>query len=123
MIWNHFRYYWDNDRIAIVLQSKDYFDHIPIHIREYIITKFLFADVLDVGAFSCFFTVGRRYDNEFLYKVSFGLMPRNYQATPDDRYIIDEEGDVTEITFIVSGNWAIAFDMYISDTYVLETLI
>jgi hypothetical protein len=25
----HFRYFWDNDRIAVLLEKKEYFDSIP----------------------------------------------------------------------------------------------
>jgi len=40
-------------------------------------------------------------------------MPRHYFPTPDDRYILEEEGDVTEINFVMSGEWAIAFNTYV----------
>ena len=39
-------------------------------------------------------------------------MPREFLDDPTDRYIIEEEGDVTEIYFILSGDWAIAFDSF-----------
>jgi len=35
-----------------------------------------------------------------------------YQPTVDDRYIYEEEGDVTEINFVLKGDWAIAFNTY-----------
>lgn len=44
--------------------------------------------------------------------MAFGFMPRIYSSTADDRYILEEEGDVTEISFVVSGEWAIAFNTY-----------
>jgi hypothetical protein len=40
-------------------------------------------------------------------------MPRNYHPSPEDRYILEEEGDVTEINFVVKGEWAIAFNTYV----------
>ena len=39
-------------------------------------------------------------------------MPRHFDPTPEDRYIFEEEGDSTEIYFVLSGSWAIAFDMF-----------
>ena len=39
-------------------------------------------------------------------------MPRQYQPTEKDRYILEEESDVTEINFVVQGEWAIAFNTY-----------
>jgi hypothetical protein len=47
--------------------------------------------------------------------VSFGFMPREFLDNPDDRYIFDEEGDVTEIYFIMNGEWAVAFDSFAKD--------
>lgn len=44
--------------------------------------------------------------------MAFGFQPRLYQPTAEDRYILEEEGDVTEISFILSGEWAIAFNTY-----------
>jgi len=42
-------------------------------------------------------------------------MPREFLDTADDRYIFDEEGDVTEIYFIMNGEWAVAFDSFAKD--------
>jgi hypothetical protein len=39
-------------------------------------------------------------------------MPRLYTDEPGDRYILEEEGDVTEVNFIMSGTWAIAFNSF-----------
>ncbi len=39
-------------------------------------------------------------------------MPRRFEATPEDRYILNEEGDVTEIYFIVQGEWAIGYNSH-----------
>jgi hypothetical protein len=39
-------------------------------------------------------------------------MPREYLDDPQDRYILEEEGDVTEITFLTKGDWAVCFNSY-----------
>lgn len=39
-------------------------------------------------------------------------MPREFTDDPIDRYILEEEGDVTEIYFIMHGQWAICFDSF-----------
>jgi len=39
---DHFRYFWDNDRTAVLLEKKEYFDSIPFKIQEHIMCKFLF---------------------------------------------------------------------------------
>lgn len=39
-------------------------------------------------------------------------MPRRFESTAEDRYILNEEGDVTEIYFIVKGEWAIGYNSH-----------
>jgi hypothetical protein len=50
-----------------------------------------------------------------MYEVSFGFMPRQFNNDPGDRYLLEEEGDATEIYFIMHGEWAICFDSYAKD--------
>ena len=42
-------------------------------------------------------------------------MPRKFQDTPNDRYIYEEEGDVTELYFISKGEWCIGCDSHTND--------
>jgi hypothetical protein len=39
-------------------------------------------------------------------------MPREFRNTPEDRWIYEEETDVTEIYFIMRGNWGIGFNSF-----------
>jgi len=39
-------------------------------------------------------------------------MPREFLDDSNDRYMMEEEGDVTEIYFIMAGDWAVAFDSF-----------
>ena len=48
---NHFRYFWENDRVASLLEKKQYFDSIPFRIQEHVMTQFLFSDILFRPAF------------------------------------------------------------------------
>jgi hypothetical protein len=116
---SHFRYFWDNDRTAVLLEKKEYFDSIPFKIQEHIMCKFLFQDIIDKAAFKSFFKMGKEFDSNFVYEVAFGFMPRQFKDTEEDRYILMEEGDVTEIYFILKGEWAIAYNGYLtpSDGY------
>ena len=108
----HFRHYWDNDRREVLLEKKEYFDSIPYNIREHIMCQFLFNDIISLPAFKNFFRPGREFDSNFVYAVAFGFMPRLFTNDKDDRYILEEEGDVTEIYFIVSGEWAIGYNSF-----------
>jgi hypothetical protein len=56
--------------------------------------------------------MGKEFDPNFLYEVSFGLMPRCFKPTPDDRYIFEEEIDVTEIYFLLKGTFGVAFNSF-----------
>jgi len=76
--------------------------------------KFLFKDIVERAAFKSFFKVGQEFDSDFIYEVSFGFMPRLFRDTPEDRYLLMEEGDVTEIYFILKGDWAVAYNGYLT---------
>ena len=75
-------------------------------------TRFLFDDIINNTAFASFFKPGKEFDSNFVYQVSFGFLPRRFQNNKDDRYILEEEGDVTEIYFIVNGEWAIGYNSF-----------
>lgn len=76
--------------------------------------KFLFQDIIEKPAFKTFFKIGKEFDANFVYEVAFGFIPRQFKDTPEDRYILLEEGDVTEIYFILKGEWAIAYNGYMT---------
>ena len=75
-------------------------------------THFLFDDFINKPAFRNFFRIGREFDSNFVYQVAFGFMPRQFDNNADDRYILNEEGDVTEIYLIVHGEWAIGYNSH-----------
>lgn len=85
--------------------------------------KFLFQDILEKPAFRHFFKVGSEFDSNFVYEVAFGFMPRQFLANERDRFILEEEGDVTEIYFIMRGEWCIGYNSFKVTTtqYMLET--
>jgi len=96
----------------VLLEKKEYFDAIPHWIQEHIMTHFLFDDIINRPSFRNFFRIGREFDTNFVYQVAFGFMPRHFEANSKDRYIFNEEGDVTEIYFIVQGEWAIGYNSH-----------
>ena len=117
---SHFRYYWENDRREVLLEKKEYFDAIPHWIQNYIMTKFLFNDLIKRPSFRNFFDIGKEFDSNFVYQVAFGFMPRRFEANADDRFILNEEGDVTEIYFIVRGEWAIGYNSHANNVKTFE---
>ena len=41
----HFRYFFDNNRAAALLEKKDFFDSLPKNIRKYLMTNYLYDDL------------------------------------------------------------------------------
>lgn len=72
----HFRYFWENDRTFVLFQRSDYFETIPKDIQYHIVVNFLFEDILKENAFSRFFRLGQDFDNDFIFDICFGFMPR-----------------------------------------------
>jgi hypothetical protein len=97
----------------VLLEKKEYFDSIPHKIQEHIMCKFLFQDIFELPAFKSFFKMGREFDDNFVYEIAFGFMPRLFKNTAEDRYMLEEEENVTEIYFIIKGEWAIAYNSYL----------
>ena len=60
----------------MLLEKKEYFDAIPHWIQEFIMTNFLFFDIIEKKSFDNFFRIGREFDSNFVYQVAFGFMPR-----------------------------------------------
>ena len=56
--------------------------------------------------------MGKEFDTNFLYEIAFGFMPRSFKNNAEDRYLYEEEVDVTEIYFIWKGEWAIGFNSF-----------
>lgn len=65
-----------------------------------------------MSAFKSFFRAGKDLDANFLYEIAFGFMPRQFKNNEFERYMYEEEVDVTEIYFIIRGDYAIAFNSY-----------
>lgn len=50
-------------------------------------------------------------NSRFLHDISYGLMPRRFDPTDDDRIIFDEEDVVSELYLIVEGTVGIGYNM------------
>jgi len=58
----------------------------------------LFDDIF--YRFRLFFNTQENKDSKFLYDISFGLRPRKYDTSEEERLILDEEDEVSEMYFI-----------------------
>ena len=71
---------------------------------------YLFDDVF--YNFRFFFNPQKYKDTKFLYDVAFGLKPRQFMEQEDGFVIYDEEEEVIEMYFVVSGTIGIGYHLY-----------
>lgn len=62
---------------------------------------YLFDDIF--YKFRFFFNSQKHKDSKFLYDISFGLKPRRFETSEEERLIYDEEDEVSEMYFIQEG--------------------
>ena len=83
---------------------------LPRSIKRGIIVHFLFDDLF--YNFRYFFNPQKLKDSKFLYDIAFGLMPRHFSEKEDEDIILDEEEEVLEMYFIVSGSVGVGYHLY-----------
>ena len=98
---NHYAYYWANDRLSAISTQDQFLNALPRQIKRHIIMHYLFDDIY--YRFRLFFNTQENKDTRFLYDVSFGLRPRKYDRSEEERLILDEEDEVSEMYFIQEG--------------------
>lgn len=108
---NHFTYFWANDRLSSVSKDDKYMSALPISIKRTIMINYLFQDVF--YKFRQFFHTFEQRENEFLYDISFGFMPRKFE---ENEVVYDEEDEVPEVYFIMEGNIGVGFRIPGKDT-------
>jgi len=107
---NHFAYYWAHDRLSSISKKNDYLNALPRSIKRNILIHFLFDDVF--YKFRFFFNSQKHQDSKFLYDVAFGLKPRKFDPSEDDRLIYDEEDEVSEMYFVQEGTIGIGYYLF-----------
>ena len=71
---------------------------------------YLFDDVF--YNFRFFFNPQKYKDSKFLYDVAYGLKPRHFTEREDENVIYDEEDEVLEMYFIISGTVGVGYHLY-----------
>lgn len=72
-------------------------------------TDYLFKDIF--FKFRHFFHSKEYRDSKFLYDISFGFMPRRFDTSDEDWIIYDEEDEVPEMYFVLSGSIGIGYSL------------
>ena len=106
----HFKYFWTNNRLKQVQKDNEFINALPSSIKRGIIVHYLFDDIF--YNFRIFFNPQKYKDSKFLYDVAFGLLPRNFSDSDDCNVIYDEEEEVLEMYFIISGTVGVGYHLY-----------
>lgn len=93
------------------MEKKEYFDSLPRKIKRYIMRSYLYADVFDTH--NKFISSQKNYDESFIYDLAFGFQPRMFDgASHSDRFIYEEGDHAAEMYFIMSGHWAVGYNIF-----------
>lgn len=106
----HFKYYWANNRLSQVQKDNEFINALPRSIKRGIIVHYLFDDIF--YNFRFFFNPQKYKDSKFLYDIAFGLKPRHFSEKEEENIIYDEEEEVLEMYFIMSGTVGIGYHLY-----------
>jgi hypothetical protein len=106
---NNFSYFWTQDRLQYLNTEGGYLEQLPGKIKGQLMTVYLFSDIFK--QFKRFFCLDSFQNTRFLYEISFGFMPRKFEATEEDQIIYDEEDEVTEMYFITEGIIGVGFNL------------
>lgn len=84
---------------------------IPLFIKNKVIVKYLFKDVIKYHP--RFFASSILKDSDFVAEICKGLMPRRFKvADASDRILIEEDSEIAEMYFISTGMVGIAFNSF-----------
>lgn len=83
---------------------------LPSGIKRGIVVHYLFDDIF--YNFRIFFNPQKQKDSKFLYDVAFGLQPRLFRDYPDENIIFDEEEEVLEMYFIITGTVGVGYHLF-----------
>ena len=106
---SHFKYYWANNRLTHV-KNNEFIKTLPRSIKKGIVVHYLFDDIF--YNFRFFFNPQKYRDSKFLHDIAFGLKPRHFSSHVDECVIYDEEEEVLEMYFIISGTVGIGFHVF-----------
>jgi hypothetical protein len=106
----HFKYFWTNNRLSQVQKDNEFINALPRSIKRGIIVHYLFDDVF--YNFRFFFNPQKYKDSKFLYDVAYGLKPRHFTDKEDENVIYDEEEEVLEMYFVISGTVGVGYHLY-----------
>lgn len=108
---SHFSHFWAQNRLNNMSQDDEYLNQCPKSIKYHILLHYLFDDV--IFRFRAFFIPSYEdkpiFDENFLFEVSFGLIPAKFDVQPEDSLILDEEDEVTDMYFILEGKVGIGY--------------
>jgi len=97
----HYSYQWNYDRLSSIKKDNEYLNQCPRQVKNFIMKNYLFDDIIYNHRF--FFNTQENKNSKFLYDVCFGLQPAKFDTSENDKLILDEEDEVTNMYFIQEG--------------------
>jgi hypothetical protein len=108
---SHFSHSWAQSRLSGIQMDDEYLTQCPRSVKHHVLLHYLFDDI--IFRFRTFFMPrshsGRVFDENFLFEVSFGLRPDKFDIQSDDKLILDEEDEVTDMHFVLEGKVGIGY--------------
>jgi len=101
----HFDYFWTYDRLAAIHQHSETLNELPKSMKRKLMTNYLFEDIFKNFKFFFKSTKDSNREQKFLYDVSYGFLPREFdpENEKDDEIIYNEEDEVPEMYFCLEG--------------------
>ena len=107
---SHFKYYWGNNRLQSIQKKNEFILALPRSIKRGIVVHYVWDDFF--YKFRNFFNLQKYRDSKFLFDVAYGLNPRRFSDDLEECVIYDEEEEVLEMYFVISGRIGIGFHQY-----------
>ena len=107
----HFDYFWTYDRLSLIQQHSETLNELPSSMKRKLMTNYVYEDIFKNFKFFFKSSCDSSRELNFLYDVSFGFLPRNFDPVfdEDDRYIYHEEDEVPEMYFCMEGLVSVGF--------------
>ena len=91
--------------MAAINQHSDTLAELPKSMKRKLMTSYIFQDIFTTFKFFFKSSQDANREQKFLYDVSQGFLPRNFNPNqdPEDAIIYDEEDEVPEMYFCLEG--------------------
>jgi hypothetical protein len=97
-MYDHFRYFWAEDRLPPILESDGFMEKLPKDAKRAIVANFIFDDFLH--DFRIMLKPLDPLNDKMIESLLYGIMPRSFSHEKERNVIYDEGQEVLEMYFI-----------------------